>query len=914
MMRCWSLLLGVWCLAGVAAAETYTVTSTADDGSAGTLRWAIGQANANNGADTIAFDLTYPATITLTSELPAIDDDLLIDGPGADDLTIDGDDQFRIFFVSSGTVTIRKLTLANGRAQGGMGGYSRYAGGGGGAAGMGAALFVNSGTVAADGVRFAGHTALGGDGGQSYYPALIDGGGGGGGIGADGEPGLGDFDGGTGYGGDGGPLGGNGGEASWSSAGGTGGPGAGGGGGGWGYMGGAGGYGGGGGGGGIDSDGGAGGFGGGGGGSGDGNPIGGAGGSFAGAGGTTTGPYGGGGGGGAGLGGAIFVRAGALSLANCAFESNIATGGAGGTSYDIGQYGAPGQGKGGAIFVHEDATVTYANLTFGTDGQANSASDAGDSDTDNDNVYGVMTEAIDTPSTQAGGVQVTPTSGTQATVTWTRGDGDACVVFVKLGGSGAAAPVDDTTYTANTTFGQGDQIGTSGWYCVYNGTGTSVAVTAMTSGMTYRVMVCEYNGGAGSQKYLAATTSGNPANFTTLALPTVTTAAAFGITKQAAGGGGNVTSDGGAAVTARGVCWNTTGNPTVANSKTTSGSGTGSFSSSLTGLSPNTTYYVRAYATNSVGTAYGNEVSFTTLAGVPVITTLQATNITTNSAQCGGKVTDNGGATITARGVCWNTTGNPTVQDAHTSDGNGLGTFSSGLTNLSPATTYYLRAFATNAAGTGYGEVQTFKTLAETHDDADDPEPGDDVPTDPVPTEPAGAPQIVVTVESDGDDEIIVGDNVAFVIRVSNVGPGGASNVTIVIPLPSGMEFIAVRILGGEAAQTAPLDVTLEDDRVIVHLDSLPAGDFAELELLLRAKTSGSASVLPQVWSAELPDAVIPDKPADLAVQDEIYVLTGPRGFGLCGWMGFAPLAVAVSLVGARLRRRTGCGRSRSGS
>ncbi len=95
--------------------------------------------------------------------------------------------------------------------------------------------------------------------------------------------------------------------------------------------------------------------------------------------------------------------------------------------------------------------------------------------------------------------------------------------------------------------------------------------------------------------------------------PTVTTTAVTGITQTTATSGGNVTSDGGATVTARGVCWNTSPNPTTANSKTTDGSGTGTFVSNLTGLSPGTPYYARAYAINSVGTAYGNEVNFTTL-------------------------------------------------------------------------------------------------------------------------------------------------------------------------------------------------------------------------------------------------------------------------------------------------------------
>jgi len=95
-------------------------------------------------------------------------------------------------------------------------------------------------------------------------------------------------------------------------------------------------------------------------------------------------------------------------------------------------------------------------------------------------------------------------------------------------------------------------------------------------------------------------------------LPEVTTTAITDITSNSAKSGGNVTWDGGAEVTARGVCWNTTGGPTTGDSHTTNGSGLGSFASQLTGLSPNTKYYVRAYATNSVGTAYGNELTFTT--------------------------------------------------------------------------------------------------------------------------------------------------------------------------------------------------------------------------------------------------------------------------------------------------------------
>jgi hypothetical protein len=102
---------------------------------------------------------------------------------------------------------------------------------------------------------------------------------------------------------------------------------------------------------------------------------------------------------------------------------------------------------------------------------------------------------------------------------------------------------------------------------------------------------------------------------TLVTLPTVTTTVVTNINVMTATSGGNISSDGGSVVTARGVCWSTTINPTTANSHTTDGTGTGTFVSNLTGLNGTTLYYVRAYVTNIAGTAYGNQVSFTTLTG-----------------------------------------------------------------------------------------------------------------------------------------------------------------------------------------------------------------------------------------------------------------------------------------------------------
>jgi sugar lactone lactonase YvrE len=173
-----------------------------------------------------------------------------------------------------------------------------------------------------------------------------------------------------------------------------------------------------------------------------------------------------------------------------------------------------------------------------------------------------------------------------------------------------------------------------------------------------------------------------------------------------------VSSDGGATVTARGVCWSTATNPTIADDKTTDGTGIGNFSSAMTSLLPNTTYYIRSYATNSVGTKYGNQLSFTTVALVlPSLSSTVVTAITSTTALSGGTITSDGGSAILTSGICWSTTSNPTISDSKTTDGTGTGTFTSAITGLSPLTTYYVRAYATNSAGTAYGNEISFVTF-----------------------------------------------------------------------------------------------------------------------------------------------------------------------------------------------------------
>jgi hypothetical protein len=177
--------------------------------------------------------------------------------------------------------------------------------------------------------------------------------------------------------------------------------------------------------------------------------------------------------------------------------------------------------------------------------------------------------------------------------------------------------------------------------------------------------------------------------------------------------GGNITSDGGATVTARGVCWNTTHNPYITGNHTIDGTGTGSFVSNITGLTGGSLYYVRAYASNSVGTSYGNEVSFTTVA-LPTVITDTTLNITQTTATSGGNVTMDGGSTVTARGVCWSVSSPPTIANNHTTDGSGTGGFVSYVTGMIANTHYYIRAYATNVYGTVYGNQRNFMTLKST--------------------------------------------------------------------------------------------------------------------------------------------------------------------------------------------------------
>ena len=210
---------------------------------------------------------------------------------------------------------------------------------------------------------------------------------------------------------------------------------------------------------------------------------------------------------------------------------------------------------------------------------------------------------------------------------------------------------------------------------------------------------------------------------------TVTTKSVVEITANSAKSGGNVTATGDAFTGMCGICWSENPNPTTNDFLTTDIVGLGEFISTMNNLKPSTKYYVRAYTIPSSGEVmYGGEKAFTTLSegggnggggngggnsggeGTITVTTNDATEITPSSAACGGNVIVTGEVTITARGVCYGTFHNPTIANSHTSDGQGIGSFTSNLTGLSANTKYYIRAYAQSGSDIIYGEEKNFTT------------------------------------------------------------------------------------------------------------------------------------------------------------------------------------------------------------
>lgn len=201
-----------------------------------------------------------------------------------------------------------------------------------------------------------------------------------------------------------------------------------------------------------------------------------------------------------------------------------------------------------------------------------------------------------------------------------------------------------------------------------------------------------------------------------LVLPAISTTSPSALTTTSITSGGKVDQPGNVSITDRGVCWGTAPNPTINTNKAgaSSVSGDGTFTAVLSGLSANTTYYFRAYVETRSGIVYGNELSAKTSAiATPEMRTDSTIIIGANVARFGGTIVSDGGSPVQSKGVCFSTSPMPTVETGTkitiTED---VRNYTCEMTGLTPNTIYYVRSFATNAGGTGYGNQFTFTTIA----------------------------------------------------------------------------------------------------------------------------------------------------------------------------------------------------------
>lgn len=336
---------------------------------------------------------------------------------------------------------------------------------------------------------------------------------------------------------------------------------------------------------------------------------------------------------------------------------------------------------------------------------------------------GNVTETTPEPTTQSSDISFATVTTNSFTINWTSGTGDSRIVLMKKGGAVDGVPSDGSSYTANSAFGSGEEIGDSN-FVVYSGSGSTVDVTGLSHSTTYHVSIFEFNGSGATSNYL---TTSPPTGSQATDVPSEPTLTINhdGLTEANLDGAEislSLTNDIFKDATLLNGSFNLNNEPsgvTVfsvayvdANHATLTLEYDGTdFDANITDFN----ITIAGDELSSTNDLTSNDLSITaTVETVPTVTTNETiTTRSTTTASWGGNVSADGGESVAQKGLCWNTSTEPTIANSITEEGAGTGAITGNMTSLTANTEYFVRAYATNSVGTAYGSEYSFYTLAD---------------------------------------------------------------------------------------------------------------------------------------------------------------------------------------------------------